>query len=134
MQRRNTNQRKIIYDIIKNTDTHPTADWIYEKARTYIPNISLGTVYRNLKILQEEGLIIEINDGRQSRFDARTDRHYHFRCVKCERIYDIDLDMMNINVDLKYLSKKGFKIDKVNIDIEGICPKCVKGANVEENN
>jgi Fur family ferric uptake transcriptional regulator/Fur family peroxide stress response transcriptional regulator len=134
VQRRNTNQRKIIYDIIKNTDTHPTADWIYEKARTYIPNISLGTVYRNLKILQEEGLIIEINDGRQSRFDARTDRHYHFRCVKCERIYDIDLDMMNINVDLKYLSKKGFKIDKVNIDIEGICPKCVKGANVEENN
>ncbi len=134
MQRRNTNQRKIIYDIIKNTDIHPTADWIYEKARTYIPNISLGTVYRNLKILQEEGLIIEINDGRQSRFDARTDRHYHFRCVKCERIYDIDLDMMNINVDLKYLSKKGFKIDKVNIDIEGICPKCVKGANVEENN
>ncbi|WP_297888991.1 transcriptional repressor [Sulfurihydrogenibium sp.] len=134
MQRRNTNQRKIIYEIIKSTDIHPTADWIYEKAKMYIPNISLGTVYRNLKVLQEEGLILEITDGRQSRFDARTDRHYHFKCIKCDSIYDIDLDMLHISADLKHLTKKGFKINQINIDMEGICPKCSKGVNLEKNN
>lgn len=133
MQRRNTNQRKIIYEIVKSTNIHPTADWIYEKARLYIPNISLGTVYRNLKILKEEGFITEINDGKQSRFDARTDRHYHFKCVKCESIYDIDLDMVHINMDLKKLSRKGFKVKDVNIDIEGVCPKCAKGEKLEKN-
>jgi len=51
MQRRNTQQRKIIYEILKNTDIHPTADWIYSEVRKLIPNISLGTVYRNLKVL-----------------------------------------------------------------------------------
>lgn len=134
MQRRNTNQRKIIYEIVKSTNIHPTADWIYERARFYISNISLGTVYRNLKILKEEGFIIEINDGKQSRFDARTDRHYHFKCVKCDAIYDIDLDMLQVNMDLKRLSKKGFKVLDVNIDIEGICPKCAKGDKLEKNN
>lgn len=134
MERRNTNQRKVIYEIIKNTHTHPTADWIYEKAKMYIPNISLGTVYRNLRVLKEEGFIIEINDGKQSRFDARTDRHYHFRCVKCGSIYDIDLDMIHINLDLKHLTNEGFRINQVNIDIEGICLKCSKEVKVEKNN
>lgn len=134
MQRRNTNQRKIIYEIIKSTNIHPTADWIYEKAKVYIQNISLGTVYRNLKVLQEEGLILEITDGRQSRFDARTDRHYHFKCIKCDSIYDIDLDMLHISADLEYLENKGFKINQINVDVEGICPKCSKGVNLEKNN
>lgn len=134
MQRRNTNQRKIIYEIIKSTDIHPTADWIYERAKAYIPNISLGTVYRNLKVLKEEGLIIEINDGRQSRFDARTDRHYHFKCLKCESIYDIDLDMIHFSMDVKNLEKKGFKVNEVNVELEGICPKCLREVKVEKNN
>ena len=129
MQRRNTQQRKIIYEIFKNTDIHPTADWIYSEVRKIIPNISLGTVYRNLKVLKEEGAIIEITDGKQSRFDARIDNHFHFKCNSCGSIYDIESsEVVNINKD--NLERKGFEVDTMDITFNGICPSCKK---VEDN-
>lgn len=128
IKRRNTKQRAIIYDIVASTNSHPTADWIYEKAKKVIPNISLGTVYRNLHILKEEEKIIEINDGKQSRFDARIDKHYHFKCLSCGNIYDIEkedvLDIKDIN-----LSNKGFDVLDASITLTGICPSCKKENN-----
>ncbi len=129
MQRRNTQQRKIIYEILKSTDIHPTADWIYSEVRKVIPNISLGTVYRNLKVLKEEGAIIEITDGKQSRFDARIDNHFHFKCNSCGSIYDIESSEIS-NLKTENLEKKGFEIETVDITFNGICPKCKK---VEDN-
>ncbi len=121
IKRRNTYQRQLILEILKSTTSHPTADWIYEQARKEIPNISLGTVYRNLKILKEEGLIIELTDGKQSRFDARIDNHYHFKCEKCGSIYDIEPK----DIEIKHsLDVKGFSIDSVDVNITGICSKC----------
>ena len=90
IKRRNTQQRNIIYDIVASRNTHPTADWIYEQAKKQIPNISLGTVYRNLKVLVEEGKILEINDGKVSRFDANISLHHHFKCENCGSLYDIE--------------------------------------------
>ncbi len=121
IKRRNTYQRRIILDILKSTDIHPTADWIYEMARKEIPNISLGTVYRNLKILKEEGLIIELNDGKQSRFDGRVDNHYHFKCEKCGHIYDIEEKDVDVSC---FLEKKGFTVNSLDITLTGICDKC----------
>ncbi len=121
IKRRNTYQRQLILEILKSTTAHPTADWIYEQARKEIPNISLGTVYRNLKILKEEGLIIELTDGKQSRFDARIDNHYHFKCEKCGSIYDIEPEDIEINHLLEF---KGFSIDTVDVNITGVCSKC----------
>ncbi|MEZ0323215.1 MAG: transcriptional repressor [Hydrogenothermaceae bacterium] len=134
MQRRNTSQRKVIYDILKSTDTHPTADWVYERVRKYIPNISLGTVYRNLKVLKEKGYIIEISDGKQSRFDARTDYHFHFKCSVCNNVYDIEPLDINLHLDTSSLEKKGFKVSKYNIEFYGICKKCNKESEVEKDN
>ena len=128
MQRRNTYQRTVIYEILRGTDSHPTADWIYEKVKQVIPNISLGTVYRNLRVLKEEGLIIELNDGKQSRFDARTDNHYHFKCTNCERIYDIDKENV-VDVDVSVLHKSGFSVEKIDITFSGICNICNVGEN-----
>jgi Fur family ferric uptake transcriptional regulator/Fur family peroxide stress response transcriptional regulator len=123
MQRRNTQQRKIIYEILKNTDIHPSADWIYGEVKKIIPNISLGTVYRNLKVLKEEGLIIEITDGKQSRFDARTDNHFHFKCESCGYIYDIEsFEISNLQTD--EIENKGFKIKTMDITFNGTCPRC----------
>ena len=123
MQRRNTQQRKIIYEILKGTDIHPTADWIYSEVRKVIPNISLGTVYRNLKVLKEEGIIIEITDGKQSRFDARIDNHFHFKCNTCGSIYDIESsEVANLNKD--GLERKGFEVESMDITFNGICPNC----------
>ncbi len=128
MQRRNTNQRKLIYEILKNTNIHPTADWIYEQVRKEISNISLGTVYRNLKVLKEEGKIIEISDGKQSRFDARTDKHFHFKCSSCGGIYDIDKDGV-VDINESKLANMGYFIQDVDVVFTGICFKCKGGEN-----
>ncbi|WP_457639155.1 Fur family transcriptional regulator [Persephonella sp.] len=123
IKRRNTQQRKIILDILRSTDIHPTADWIYERAREHIPNISLGTVYRNLKILKDEGLILELNDGKQSRFDGRVDEHFHFKCTNCNSIYDIDSEDL-VKVNKSSLLKEGYQVESCDIFFTGICPQC----------
>ncbi len=128
MQRRNTNQRKVIYEIVKNTDIHPTADWVYERARAVIPNISLGTVYRNLKLLTEEGYLIEIEDGKQSRFDAKLEKHFHLKCNVCRNIYDVDFDKLNI-----IINDSSFIVYNVKVMIEGICHKCIKREKSEKD-
>ncbi|WP_457641661.1 Fur family transcriptional regulator [Persephonella sp.] len=123
--------REIIYDIIKSTDIHPTAEWIYEKAKKVIPTISLGTVYRNLNILKEEGRIIEIVDDKEGRFDAKTYKHFHFKCYSCGNIYDIeDLDILNINRE--FFENKGFKLHGCDIVFSGECHHCSNG-KVEGN-
>jgi len=123
VKRRNTQQRKVILDILRSTDTHPTADWIYERAREHIPNISLGTVYRNLKILRDEGLILELNDGKQSRFDGRIDEHFHFKCTNCNSIYDIDTKEI-VSINESFLVKKGYQVNGYDVIFSGICPRC----------
>ncbi|RUM50328.1 MAG: transcriptional repressor [Hydrogenothermus sp.] len=123
MKRRNTQQRNIIYDIVASTNTHPTADWIYEQAKKQIPNISLGTVYRNLKVLVEEGKILEINDGKVSRFDANISPHHHFKCENCGSLYDIEEgELLYINKDIA--QKKGYTVNNSFVVLYGICPKC----------
>ncbi len=121
IKRRNTFQRQVILNILKTTDMHPTADWIYERAKRYIPHISLGTVYRNLKILKEEGEILEITDGKLTRFDGRTDKHYHFKCIECGNIYDIEAEDIDINENIK---AKGFIPLVFELFISGICKNC----------
>jgi len=128
IKRRNTQQRKIILDILRSTNIHPTADWIYEKAREYIPNISLGTVYRNLKILKSEGLILELNDGKQSRFDGRVDQHFHFKCMDCNGIYDIDRHEVVV-INEEYLVREGYQVKSYEVIFSGICPRCNGGQN-----
>jgi Fur family ferric uptake transcriptional regulator/Fur family peroxide stress response transcriptional regulator len=123
VKRRNTQQRQIILNIIKSTDIHPTADWIYKKAREYIPNISLGTVYRNIKVLKEEGLIKELTDGKLARFDGRVDRHFHFKCVSCGNIYDIEAEDIKVAENLR---DKGYLILEYEISMKGICKNCLE--------
>ncbi len=80
-KKRMTKQRKIILDVLKNTTSHPTADWIYDQVREVLPNISLGTVYRNLKVLKEMGEIMELDFGSTySRFDGNPKKPLSF-CV-----------------------------------------------------
>src|SRR5262249_59374589 len=82
---------------------HPTADWVYRQARRRLPRISLGTVYRNLKRLAEEGLIREIHaGGHPARFDGNTGRHYHIRCLGCGRVNDPPM-----SVDVRFEEEAG---------------------------
>jgi Fe2+ or Zn2+ uptake regulation protein len=79
-----------VYETVKNTYSHPTADWIFERVRHRLPKVSLGTVYRNLGVLKEEGLVNEIyGNDRRAHFDADTSPHAHFICEVCDQIVDV---------------------------------------------
>ncbi len=87
---RYSRQRELITDIIKSRCDHPTADMIYGSARAIEPNISLGTVYRNLKLLAEEKEIITLEtEDKKVHYDGDTSRHSHFICSKCGHIIDL---------------------------------------------
>ena len=76
---RKTKQRGAILRVLRNTDTHPTADWVYQEVRKEMPHVSLGTIYRNLKTLVEMGEVQELCYGSSyTRFDGNPHRHYHF--------------------------------------------------------
>ena len=87
---RYSRQRELIIGIIKGRKDHPTADMIYNTARELEPNISLGTVYRNLKLLADEGVIITLEtEDKRLHYDGDISRHSHFICNKCGRIVDL---------------------------------------------
>jgi len=129
--RRGSKQREAILRILQSTDIHPTADWIYDQVRKVIPNISLGTVYRNLNLLKDEGLIKEVTiyGSSSARYDANLEPHHHFICLVCNSVYDLPVQDENVNVS-HLVSGRDFKIKFVKLDIFGICDKCqAKEAN-----
>ena len=106
---------------------HPTADWIYAEARKKIPRISKGTVYRNLKLLEEEGAITELNvDGTVARYEIRQDNHYHFICNQCGRIFDLN-EPVETKLNAKFAKKTGFKITHHQLEFRGLCKVCQRG-------
>jgi len=90
---RNTRQRGVILDILRESREHPTAEAIYLEARRVLPNISLGTVYRNLNFLRDQRAVREIrpSDGGSARFEGMDTPHAHFHCVHCSALLDIPL-------------------------------------------
>jgi Fe2+ or Zn2+ uptake regulation protein len=124
MMRRDTKQREAILKVLKNTRSHPTADWIYDEVRKEIPNISKGTVYRNLQVLQEDGAISELNlNGTLSRFEAKQDSHYHFRCEQCGRVFDLD-EPVNHELNKRVAKRTGFKVSSHQLEFRGLCKDC----------
>jgi Fur family ferric uptake transcriptional regulator len=122
---RMTEQRQVILDELRRVNTHPTADEVYELVRRRLPHISMGTVYRNLDLLSESGLIRKLDFGPQMRFDGDMTEHYHVRCVRCGRIGDV----RGVSVGgLDEFRGKGTDFDIIGYRLEfiGICPSCRK--------
>ena len=84
-----TRPRRIILDVVRATDAHPTAALVYRRVRRRLPRVSLATVYRNLRVLAAEGFLAERTDAAGMRFDGNTGAHDHFTCLACGRIYDV---------------------------------------------
>ena len=119
-----TAQRQVILEEIKKTDTHPTADEVYQMVRERLPRISLGTVYRNLKILQETGDISELNlSGTVTRYEGSQVNHYHFRCERCGRVFDLD-EPVNHDLDNRVAQRTGFTVSYHQLEFRGICNDC----------
>jgi Fe2+ or Zn2+ uptake regulation protein len=121
---RMTRQRKAILEVLRYVDTHPTADEIYRMVRRRMPHVSLGTVYRNLDILSQHGVIKKLEAaGTQRRYDGNVSTHYHVRCVHCGRIADVKVEhIQSIEDQLRVHSD--FEIIGHHLDFEGICPDC----------
>jgi len=125
---RKSKQKEAILRVVKSTKSHPTADWIYEQVRGEIPNISLGTVYRNLKLLKQDGEILELClAGALGRFDGNVQNHYHFRCEQCNRIFDVD-EPVDKTINDKIARKTGFKVTHHRLEFRGLCQDCQQKA------
>ncbi len=121
---RKTKQREAILRILRCTTSHPSADWIYNEVRKEIPNISLATVYRNLKLLRELGEILEIHSGdAPSKFNGNPANHYHFRCERCGRVFDIG-EPMDEKLNERIARKTGLKISHHWLEFRGLCKDC----------
>ena len=124
MMTKSTRQKEAILWMLMNTKSHPTADRIYEEVRKNIPNISLGTVYRNLRQMKERGDILEFNfSGHMSRFDGNNSPHYHFVCEKCGAVFDID-ETLDEELNSRIAEKTGFIVSSHCLEFRGLCTEC----------
>ena len=122
---KHSKQRDRILELLRGTDTHPTADWVYSQLKPEIPSLSLGTVYRNLNILLDQGKILRIENGSTyDRYDANLDPHYHFLCKACHQILDIKMPQ-NKQLDATVEKLTGFHVDDHRIDFIGVCKDCL---------
>ncbi len=124
MKYKRSKQRDRILELLEQTESHPTADWLYQKLKKKFPNLSLGTVYRNLNILAEQGLVEELPFGStHDRYEAIKKPHYHLICQACGSVEDFDMPRYTeINQQAQKMS--GFHISRHRIDFFGTCKKC----------
>lgn len=118
-----SSKREAIYKTIAGTKSHPSAQWVYEQLKDEIPNLSLGTVYRNIALFKEQGKIITVaNVNGEERIDADVSDHAHFVCECCNKVYDLDSSEMSpLEIELK---NNGFEITRKNVVFYGNCRDC----------
>lgn len=121
--KRYSRQRELIYETLKHTKEHPTAEMLYQWLKPENPNLSLGTVYRNLNLLADEGLVIRMPFPIE-RYDANTQPHPHFRCRKCGSVYDLEGVEYDASLDEKVGVLSGHQIDRHDLVFSGICTHC----------
>lgn len=120
-------QRDDLLSILKNSKTHPTAEELYEKVKLKIPNVSKGTVYRNLKDLANEDYIIKISmsDG-PDRYDYIHKKHNHIICKHCGELKDFEYDFDSQEARSSVLKQTGMETFLEGVVVYGICEKCKK--------
>lgn len=125
--RKHSRKREAILACLRSTTCHPTAEWLYQSLKPTIPDLSLGTVYRNLAMFKEEGLAISVGTvGGLERFDGNTAPHTHFICTRCNAV----LDLHEINLTDDFLQdvhqRAGGSITDYRLSFYGLCPDCIE--------
>lgn len=124
-------KRQAIYDCLCSTDCHPTADWIYAQLHPVYPDLSLGTVYRNLAQLKDAGKIVSLGvfDGHEH-YDGRITPHGHIICTGCRAILNV-LDVTPPPEQIAAVEQAtGCRITAASINFTGLCPKCLRAKNM----
>ena len=121
---RKSKQRDQIMEVLRGTRSHPTAKWVFDKVRRQFPNLSMGTVYRNLAMLVKQGLVSRLDFGsNQDRYEAAILPHHHFVYENCGRVTDIELPIDHA-LTKKLRAATGLATTRLEIRVYGVCEKC----------
>lgn len=119
-----THQRTEILRELAGSDEHPDAETIFRRVRQRIPAISVDTIYRTLRLLEDSGVIARVGSIRdRTRFDANTDRHHHFVCTECGMIGDFCSSEMDCVAVPREVSEMG-NVEEVYVELRGVCRQC----------
>lgn len=119
-----TRQRRAILEALQESKQHPTADEVYSRVRKQMPRISLGTVYRNLDLMAERGMITRLAPGENGRrhYDANSEPHAHVRCLRCGKMEDVD---ETAGIDWQRLTGvTDYQLTGCRVELTGLCPEC----------
>jgi Fur family ferric uptake transcriptional regulator/Fur family peroxide stress response transcriptional regulator len=124
-----TRQRQAVLQVIREAESHLTANEVFEDARRVLPGISFATVYNSLRYLKQEGLIGEVSFGNDaSRYDRNLTRHDHAICRDCGKLVDLDLQIPGALIkEAAKLSR--FEAESIELTLRGLCPDCNGKAN-----
>ena len=121
-------KRQALLDCLRQSREHPTAEMLYQALKPEIPELSLGTVYRNLGVLVREGQALRVGSfAGQERFDGRLDPHAHFVCRRCRRVLDLDLPDTVSDLFPELDAESGFQAEGYALTVTGLCPSCREG-------
>lgn len=118
-----TEPRRVILEAVRATDAHPSAFAVYRKVRRRLPRVSLATVYRNLRRLAAEGLLLERAGADGLRFDGNTTRHDHFTCLACRRVFDVP-PAKAVRARRRVAAGTGFEVLDHRVEFYGLCAGC----------
>ena len=123
--RKHSRKRDAILRCLRETDTHPTAEWVYNQLKPDFPELSLGTVYRNLNLFRDEGMIVSVGvvNGLE-RFDATTTPHIHFICTKCGAVKDAGDVKVPAELAAQVQQSTGGAIEGYALTFTGLCAHC----------
>ena len=135
MQRavRYSKKREAILEAIRGTSCHPSAEWVYRQLKPRHPDLSLGTVYRNLAFFREQGLVRSVGTVQgQERFDAIVAPHSHFVCSCCGCVQDLPGLQLGEELDRSVSMQSGLAVERHELSFYGLCPSCLHQQNFKE--
>ena len=125
-----THQRQSIYEAVMAMPVHPSPEAIYDKVRKRIPSISLATVYKNVHTFLDSGVLREVSLHHGSlRVELNQAAHHHLICVNCKSIMDLEESSLKSAL-LKEKLPRGFQVQRIAIDVIGVCQACASGIPV----
>lgn len=123
-------KRNAILSCLRSTDVHPSADWVYAQVKPEYPDISLGTVYRNLALFKQQGLIASLGTvNGVERFDGNTDPHVHFICTHCDSVTDLPQMAVPQSLCSQAAAQTGGLVEVCHLAFTGVCNRCCSSRN-----
>ena len=124
-------KREAILKCLQETDSHPTAEWLYQRLKPKYPGLSLGTVYRNLCQLKEAGLVLSMGvQAGEEHYDGNVLPHPHVVCTRCGKVVDLDPALPLEEIFTQAQASSGFKV--ISARLMGLCPECAEASAPEE--